>query len=101
MGWSFFAPVALLVRTSKGVTLSQFFLQQALLSLVISLFEVSTGVISDKIGYKKSIMLSQIMLFFAGGIFLFANNIWFFVAEAVIEAVAHCFMSGTGESILV
>lgn len=99
-GLVFFAPVALLVRTSKGVTLSQFFLLQALLSLVIFLFEVPTGVISDKIGYKKSIMLSQIMLFFARGIFLFANNIWFFVAEAVIEAVAHCFMSGTGEAYL-
>lgn len=99
-GLVFFAPVALLVRTSRGVTLTQFFLLQALLSLVIFFFEIPTGILSDRVGHKKSIVLSQILILAARGIFLFAGNIWFFVVEAVIEALANCFMSGTGAAYL-
>ena len=49
----FFAPVALLVRTQAGVSESEFFLLQALLSCITALGEVPFGHITDKIGYKK------------------------------------------------
>ena len=43
----FFAPVAILVRTRCGITLSQFFILQALLSFGIFLFEVPCGLVTD------------------------------------------------------
>ena len=99
-GLVFFAPVSLLLRTSRGVTLSQFFLLQALLSVAIFVFEIPTGMFSDRIGHKKGILVSQILLLCARAIFLIAGNIGFFILEAVLEALSCCFISGTGEAYL-
>lgn len=96
----FFAPVAILLRTTKGVTLSQFFLLQALLSVMIFLFEIPTGILADKIGYKKAILFSQIILFLARFLFLIADHIVYFVVEAILEAFSCCFLSGTTDAYL-
>ena len=56
-GLVFFAPVALLVRTRAGISLDQFFVLQAILSLVIFFCEIPTGKITDVVGYKNTIVL--------------------------------------------
>ena len=58
-GLIFYAPVALLIRTQAGVSNATFFMLQALLSLTVFVGEIPTGFITDKIGYKKSI-ISQV-----------------------------------------
>lgn len=69
----FFAPAAILVRTRCGISVSDFFVLQAVLSLGVFALEVPCGFLTDRIGYKKSIVLSQViflatrfMLFWAG-----------------------------------
>ncbi|MCD7889691.1 MAG: hypothetical protein LUG23_07250 [Oscillospiraceae bacterium] len=52
-GLVFYAPVALLVRTQAGMTVSQFLLLQAVLSIVIFAGEVPARMVTDRIGYKK------------------------------------------------
>lgn len=102
-GLVFFAPVALLVRTQAGVSEHIFFLLQALLSGVIFLGEIPTGFITDKIGYRKSLILAQILLLTARSLLLGAflsHSVWLFVAEAVVEGIAACFTSGTGSAYL-
>ena len=64
-GLVFYAPVALLVRTDAGVTMAQFFVLQAVLSLTVFLFEIPTGMITDRIGYKSTMILAQITMFLA------------------------------------
>ena len=71
-GLVFFAPVALLVRTQAGVSEHIFFLLQALLSGVIFLGEIPTGFITDKIGYRKSLIWAQVLLFGARSLLLAA-----------------------------
>lgn len=71
-GLVFFAPVALLVRTQAGVSEHVFFLLQALLSGVIFLGEIPTGFITDKIGYRKSLILAQVLLLGARSLLLAA-----------------------------
>ena len=56
-GLVFFAPVSLLVRTQAGVSQSMFFLLQALLSAITFLGEIPTGFLTDRIGYKRSLVL--------------------------------------------
>lgn len=100
-GLVFYAPVALLVRTNVGVTMAQFFVLQAILSLTVFLFEIPAGVLTDRIGYKNTIILSQIILFVAK-VLLFAAYIRgsyvLFVAEAAMEGAAACFLSGTQDA---
>lgn len=102
-GLVFFAPVALLVRTQAGVSEHIFFLLQALLSGVIFLGEIPTGFITDKIGYRKSLILAQVLLFGARSLLLAAfvsRSFALFVVEAVVEGIAACFTSGTGSAYL-
>ena len=102
-GLVFFAPVALLVRTQAGVSEHVFFLLQALLSGVIFLGEIPTGFITDKIGYRKSLILAQVSLLGARSLLLAAfvsRSLALFVVEAVVEGIAACFTSGTGSAYL-
>ena len=102
-GLVFFAPVALLVRTLAGVSEHIFFLLQALLSGVIFLGEIPTGFITDKIGYRKSLILAQVLLLGARSLLLAAfvsRSLVLFVVEAVVEGIAACFTSGTGSAYL-
>ena len=102
-GLVFFAPVALLVRTQAGVSEHIFFLLQALLSGVVFLGEIPTGFITDKIGYRKSLILAQVLLFGARSLLLAAfvsRSLALFVVEAVVEGIAACFTSGTGSAYL-
>ena len=90
-GLVFYAPVALLVRTNAGVTMAQFFVLQAVLSLTIFLFEIPTGMITDRVGYKNTMILAQVTMF-AAKVLLFAAYIRgsyaLFVVEAVVEGFA-------------
>lgn len=102
-GLVFFAPVALLVRTQAGVSEHVFFLLQALLSGVIFLGEIPTGFITDKIGYRKSLILARVLLLGARSLLLAAfvsRSLVLFVVEAVVEGIAACFTSGTGSAYL-
>lgn len=102
-GLVFFAPVALLVRTQAGVSEHVFFILQALLSGVIFLGEIPTGFITDKIGYRKSLILAQVLLLGARSLLLAAfvsRSLVLFVVEAVVEGIATCFTSGTGSAYL-
>ena len=70
---------------------------------MIFLGEIPTGFITDKIGYRKSLILAQILLLTARSLLLGAflsHSVWLFVAEAVVEGIAACFTSGTGSAYL-
>ena len=91
----FYAPVALFIRTSRGVTISEFFILQATLSFFIFIFEIPFGMITDKIGYKNSIIISHFSMLLARIILLFSFCFEFFVLESILEAVSMAFESGT------
>ena len=62
------------------------------------LFEVPTGKITDKIGYKKTLVLSQVMWLMARTLLLLAfisRSFNVFLIEVVIEGIAIGFSSGT------
>ena len=100
-GLIFYAPVALLIRTQAGVSNATFFMLQALLSLAVFVGEIPTGFITDKIGYKKSIISAQITMLLSRITLLLAfvfHSIWLFVLEAVMEGIGGCLFSGACEA---
>ena len=100
-GLVFYAPVALLVRTNAGLTMAQFFILQAILSLTVFLFEIPTGMLTDRVGYKNTMILAQATLFLAKVLLLAAfirASYMLFVIEAVLEGFAACFLSGTQDA---
>lgn len=102
-GLVFFAPVALLVRTQAGISETQFFLLQALLSSIIALGELPTGHLTDRMGYRRSLILAQLLLLAARGLLLAAfllRSLPLFVAEALVEGISACLSSGTASAYL-
>lgn len=94
-GLCFYAPVALLVRTQGGISISQFFTLQMILSIGIFLTEIPAGSLSDRIGYKNTMVLSQTLLFAARLLLLLSDRFWLFALEAVAEALSISLSSGT------
>lgn len=102
-GLVFFAPVALLVRTQAGISETRFFLLQALLSGIIALGELPTGHLTDRMGYRRSLILAQLLLLAARGLLLAAfllRSLPLFVAEALVEGISACLSSGTASAYL-
>ena len=99
-GLVFYAPVALLVRTQAGITVSQFFLLQMILSVTVLLTEVPAGYISDKIGYKNSYILSTALLLAARILLLCARSFPLFALEAVLEGISASVISGASSAYL-
>lgn len=98
-GLVFFAPVALLVRTQAGISETQFFL----LSGIIALGELPTGHLTDRMGYRRSLILAQLLLLAARGLLLAAfllRSLPLFVAEALVEGISACLSSGTASAYL-
>lgn len=96
----FYAPVALLVRTQMGITLSQFFTLQIILSASILLFEVPAGYLSDRMGYKTTMVISQTMLLVARLLLLTARSYPMFAIQAVVEGLNCALSSGTESAYL-
>ena len=111
-GLVFFAPVALLVRTQAGVSESEFFLLQALLSCITALGEVPFGHITDKIGYKNSLILYQALLLIARALLLLHScraHFFFLLLKLLLkvrpfvllpEQAAHIFTSCTEKKVI-
>ena len=102
-GLVFFSPVSLLVRTTAGVSVSQFFLLQAVLSLAVLLGEVPSGRLTDRIGCRWALILCE-GLFLGARVLLLAafltHSLPLFFLEAVVEGIAISFESGTQSAYL-
>lgn len=94
-GLVFYAPVALLLRTSRGITIPQFFSLQIILYLTTCFAEIPCGLITDRIRYKNTIVLAMGVMTLARIQFIFADSFYIFVIEAILEGIAISFMSGT------
>lgn len=102
-GLVFFAPVALLVRSTTGVSTEQFFVLQALLSAVVLAAEVPSGWLTDRIGCQRTLMLYQLTNLGAKGLLLAAwhlHSLPLFVLEAVVEGLGASLASGTRSAYL-
>ena len=95
-GFVFYAPVSLLIRTRCGVTEAQFFLLEAILSVSIFFFEVPCGLLSDRLGYKNTLIAGSCFLFAARLLMFCSDRFWLFAVEAVAEGIASALAEVTG-----
>ncbi|MEK6834978.1 MAG: MFS transporter, partial [Nanoarchaeota archaeon] len=64
------------------------------------LFEIPTGIFSDYIGRKKTLLISSILASLCFFIFAFGNNYWYFAIAYLIMGLAGAFSSGTDQAFL-
>lgn len=99
-GLVFYSSVATLYRTSQGVTLYQMGIIDSFFALFMILFELPWGIICDRIGYKKTILISNLFYFLSKIVFYYAKGFWGFLVERLFLALAIAGLSGSDSALL-
>ena len=99
-GLVFYGPVAILYRQSRGISLNDIFIIETIFVILIFLFEVPWGYIADKIGYKKTLVISYFMLFFSQVIFYLAHSFQGFLLQRSILAISSAGISGCDSALI-
>ena len=84
----------------RGLNFTQISLLGVIISLAIIIFEVPTGLVSDIIGRKKSIIFGIILLLVHATVYIFANNFITFATGILFFAIAITFFSGCVTAII-
>ncbi|KGX84576.1 major facilitator transporter [Pontibacillus litoralis JSM 072002] len=90
----------ILYLSSMGLSLFQIGILQSVLSATMFVMEMPTGVISDKIGRKRALLLGHIFLIFYFSVFLVSTDFWLFFLGHVFYGIGLSFISGTDQAML-
>jgi MFS family permease len=85
---------------SRGVTLSQGLLLQAIFAFAIMLAEIPSGYLADVLGRKTSIVLGGAARVVGVMCYCFGYGFWAFLAAEILLAIALAFDSGADEALL-
>lgn len=99
-GLVFYSSVCTLYRTDCGISLTQMGLIDGVLCICVILFEVPWGLICDRIGYHKTIVISNGFFFLSKLAFYKATTFWGFVIERVLLGIASSGLSGCDTALL-
>ena len=99
-GMFFFIPIFVLYLKTKGITITQVMLLQAVYCIMVFTLEIPTGAIADQVGRKKTIAIGS--AFGAAGIlyYAFAENFAGFILAEIILALGAVMISGADTSII-
>ncbi len=92
------SPILVLLILSKNVTLPQSGLIMSILSTSVILFELPSGIISDRIGRKQIYLVSQVLFLSSFLILIFANDLFAVIIGFIFFGTARAFSSGSIES---
>ena len=99
-GMVFYASISTLYRLERGLTLSQYAIIDSIALIMSVLLEVPWGMIADRIGYKKTLLIANRFYLISKFVFLNASGFVGFLLERVFFALAVSGISGVDTSIL-
>ena len=97
---SFIAPVLALFFLHRGLTISDILILFVIDVVFSLIFEVPTGTIADRFGYKISLIISQILLISSMVIWIFAFDKYMFYAAAALAGISCTFHSGVKDALI-
>lgn len=93
-GMVFYAPIATLYRRARGVSVFQLTLIESISLVVCLAMEVPWGMIADRIGYKKTLLICNFLFFISKIVFWQAHGFGMFLVERLILSVVMSGLSG-------
>ena len=85
---------------ARGLLVSDYYILFAVGLGCVFLFELPTGVIADKVGYKQSLLLGSLFTVISLFFMIYAINIWYFIVAEVIFAIGAAFISGADSGLI-
>lgn len=99
-GMVFYGSIATLYRQANGLSIFQITLIEGISLLLTLILEFPWGIIADKIGYRNTMIVCNILYFISKIIFWQADGFFDFMLERVLLAVICAGLSGVDSSIL-
>lgn len=93
-GMIFYGPIATLYRQAQGISVFEITLIESISLVFMIILEVPWGFIADRIGYKKVIVICNILFFVSKIVFWKAESFAFFLIERLILSVVFSGLSG-------
>lgn len=99
-GFVFYGSISTIYRLDSGLTLSNIFLIESISWIITFLLEVPFGMFSDRFGYKKTLILSNLIFFFSKIVFFISSSFPLFLFERILLAFAVAGLSGCDSALL-
>lgn len=99
-GLVFYSSISSLYRTQNGITIKEMGVIEGFFSAFMILFEIPWGMLCDRIGYKKSMIISNFVYFLSKVIFFLANGFGMFLFERLLLAIASSGLTGCDSALL-
>lgn len=99
-GMVFYASIATLYRQQAGLGVFEITLIESVSLILSVLLELPWGMLSDRIGYRKSMVIVNGVFFLSKLVFWQADGFGMFLLERILLAVVLAGLSGLDESIL-
>ncbi len=99
-GMVFYGPIATLYRQVHGITVFQITLIESISIALCLLLEVPWGILADKIGYRRTMIICSWLYFASKIIFWQAKDFTGFLIERLILSVVYAGLSGVDSGIL-
>lgn len=96
----FYGAISTIYRQEKGLSMSQIFIIESIYFIVVIALEVPWGYIADKIGYKKTLIISNFIYFLSKIVFYKACSLTGFLIERIFLAIALSGLSGCDSAYL-
>lgn len=96
----FFEPYLVIYLLGHGLNLFQVGLLYTVREVVINLFEVPSGIIADRLGCKKELMLSFVFYILSFVLFFLAQNFWTAAMAMALFGLGEAFRSGTHKAMI-
>lgn len=95
-----YSTIATLYRQQRGLSLSDFAMIEGWFFIFTLLFEIPFGMIADQIGYKKTLVCSNLIYLLSKVVFWKAYGFGWFLLERLLLAMAMAGLSGVDSSLL-
>ncbi len=98
--FTLYSTVIVAFQTSRGLSLTEMFLLESLISLVIFVFEIPTGILADRLGYRRMMILGQSLFLASYVVFPLAFGFWPFALSTLLFGVGLAAQSGCDSALL-
>lgn len=99
-GFVFYGPVATLYRQGRGISMYQIFFIESIFWILMLAFEIPWGLFADRFGYKKTLLISNLIFFISKIVFYKAFSFQIFLFERILLAIAISGLSGCDVALL-
>lgn len=99
-GLVFYGPVATIYRRAYGLELEGLFLIESISWVVVILLELPWGRFADRFGYRKTLLLGNLVFLGSKFVFSVATGFTCFLVERLMLAIALSALSGCSEALL-